>query len=144
MSFHFGAGLDYLDTTARPQPEDRLRFKTSRNVDVWTPGVVKRLNGTTLTRRRGGAKVWVEPTSDRLDRGPRRRCGGLRRHELDDPQLRVGVLRSGRSAPTASTTTSRPDGVWTAPLSGTATATKVWTPAVHRTCRCASAGSSSG
>jgi hypothetical protein len=47
MSFHYGAGLTYLDTTARPQPEDRLRFSTSRNVDVWTPGVVKRLNGTT-------------------------------------------------------------------------------------------------
>ena len=30
MSFHYGAGLDFLDTTARPQAEDRLRYKTSR------------------------------------------------------------------------------------------------------------------
>jgi hypothetical protein len=51
MSFHYGAGLDYLDTTARPTPEDRLRFKTSRNVDVWTPGQVTRLNGTALSHR---------------------------------------------------------------------------------------------
>ncbi len=62
MSFHFGAGLEYLDSTARPVPEDRLRYKTSRNVDPWTPGALKRLNGTTLARTAvGGEKVWVEP-----------------------------------------------------------------------------------
>lgn len=64
MSFHFGAGLDYLDTVARPQPEDRLRYKTSRNVNVWTPGVVTRLNGTTLARTLISARMWVEPIAD--------------------------------------------------------------------------------
>jgi hypothetical protein len=38
MSFHYGAGLDYLDTTSRPDEADRVRYKTSRNVDPWTPG----------------------------------------------------------------------------------------------------------
>jgi hypothetical protein len=61
MSFHFGAGLDYLDTTARPQPEDRLRFKTSRNVNVWTPGSVTPLPATTLDREAlDGERVWIE------------------------------------------------------------------------------------
>lgn len=61
MSFHYGAGLDWLDTTARPAPEDRLRFAASRNVDVWTPGQVTRLNGTELFRSaEPGARCWVE------------------------------------------------------------------------------------
>lgn len=61
MSFHFGAGLDYLDTNARPQPEDRLRYQTSRNVDPWTPGALTRLNGTTLDRPSlSGETVWME------------------------------------------------------------------------------------
>jgi hypothetical protein len=67
MSFQFGAGLDYLDTISRPQPEDRLRFHTSRNVDCWTPGVIRRLNGTTLTRSAPSSEpvhLFVTDTAD--------------------------------------------------------------------------------
>jgi hypothetical protein len=40
MSFHYGAGLEYLDTTARPQAEDRLRFSASWSMNPWTPGML--------------------------------------------------------------------------------------------------------
>src|SRR6478672_760544 len=36
MSFHGGAGLEYLDTTGQLGPLDRVRYKTSYNVNVWT------------------------------------------------------------------------------------------------------------
>jgi hypothetical protein len=127
MSFHFGAGLDFLDTTARPQPEDRLRFKTSRNVDVWTPGLVKRLNGTSLLRpAAGGEKVWVEPTS----------TGWI---VARDSAVEVydGVSWTTRNKGSAfpvrafctdgaSYYIATSDGVWSAPISGTATATKIY------------------
>ncbi len=48
LSFHGGAGLTYLDTSSEPAPTDRIRFKSSRNVDVWTQGVVTRLPDTNL------------------------------------------------------------------------------------------------
>jgi hypothetical protein len=127
MSFHFGAGLTYLDSTARPQPEDRLRFQTSRNVDVWTPGVVKRLNGTTLTRAAaGGEKVWVEPTS----------TGWIiaRDSAVEVYDGATWTTRNKGSAfPVRAFCTdganyyvATSDGVWSAPISGTATATKVY------------------
>ncbi len=48
LSFHGGAGLTYLDTSSDPEPTDRIRFDSSRNVDVWTPGVVTRLPDANL------------------------------------------------------------------------------------------------
>jgi hypothetical protein len=67
LSFHMGAGLDFLDTTARPQDGDRQRFRSARNVDCWTPGVVKRLNGTQLAHPVGaGERVWLEPADGGL------------------------------------------------------------------------------
>jgi hypothetical protein len=62
MSFHGGAGLDYLDTNARPDELDRVRFNDSYNVDCWTPGRLRPLNGTTLARATlPGERLWVEP-----------------------------------------------------------------------------------
>jgi hypothetical protein len=127
MSFHFGAGLDYLDTVHRPVEEDRLRFKTSRNVDVWTPGVVTRLNGTELSQAAAAAeRVWLEPTEDGLiaardsavevwdgatwttrDHGS---AFSVRAFCTDGVNYYVATL----------------DGVWTAPIAGSATATKLW------------------
>jgi hypothetical protein len=40
MSFHYGAGLEYLDTNARPQAEDRLRFSASWSMNPWRPGML--------------------------------------------------------------------------------------------------------
>ena len=127
MSFHFGAGLDYLDTTARPQPEDRLRFKTSRNVNVWTPGLVSRLNGTALARTAVSAKVWVEPTD----------TGWILAHD-GGVQVYDGVSWTTRNLSTAGTVrafctdgssfyVATDNGVWTAPIAGTATATSAYT-----------------
>jgi hypothetical protein len=128
MSFHFGAGLSFLDTTARPQPEDRLRFKTSRNVNVWTPGVVTRLNGSTLTRAAlAGEKVWVEPTS----------TGWIIARDTA-VEVYNGTSWTTRSIGTASPIRAfctdgvnyylaAADGVWTAPIAGTAAATKAYT-----------------
>jgi hypothetical protein len=125
MSFHYGAGLTYLDTTARPQPEDRLRFHTSRNVDVWTPGLVKRLNGTTLNRAAAsGEKVWVEPTG----------AGWIIARdstvEVYDGSTWT-VRNKGTTFPVRAFCTdgvnyyiAASDGVWSAPISGTAAATK--------------------
>jgi hypothetical protein len=128
MSFHYGAGLDYLDTTARPQPEDRLRYKTSRNVDVWTPGVVTRLNGTTLTRAAtAGQKVWAEPTSS----------GWIiaRDSAVEVYNGATWTTRNyGSAFPIRAFCTdgvnyyvATSDGVWSAPISGTTTATKLYT-----------------
>jgi hypothetical protein len=127
MSFHYGAGLDYLDTTARPQPEDRLRYKTSRNVDVWTPGLVTRLNATLLFRTAaGGDKVWVEPTS----------TGWImaRDSAVEVYNGASWVTRSiGTTFPIRAFCTdganyyiASSDGVWSAPISGTSAATKIY------------------
>jgi hypothetical protein len=67
MSFHYGAGLEFLDSTARPEPVDRLRFDTSRNVDVWTPGSVTPLPATAIERANDpGEKVWIEQAEGML------------------------------------------------------------------------------
>lgn len=63
MSWHLGAGLDYLDTLARPDDADRLRFHDSLRVDPWTPGTLSRLRDTSTIRSSTSATVWVEPTS---------------------------------------------------------------------------------
>jgi hypothetical protein len=48
-SFHGGAGLLYLEVPGDTSlPNGRIRFDASVNVDVWTPGVVKRLPDTVL------------------------------------------------------------------------------------------------
>jgi hypothetical protein len=65
MSWHYGAGLNYLDTTTQPEAADRARFRTSRNIDCWTPGVLKRLNGTTVSRAHAET-AWVEATETGL------------------------------------------------------------------------------
>jgi hypothetical protein len=63
MSFHMGAGLRYLDSTARPDDVDRVRFADSRGLDCWTPGVVKRLNGTQLALAPAGAgRIFLDST----------------------------------------------------------------------------------
>jgi len=127
MSFHFGAGLDYLDTNARPQEEDRLRFKTSRNVNVWTPGVVRRLNGAVLERAKTAQRVWVEPTDDgwvlAWDTGVEVYDGvSWTSRDYGTTQPIRGFCTDGVNYYAAT-----PDGVWSAPLSGTATATKAYT-----------------
>lgn len=53
MSFHCGAGVDYLDTILDYDPIQRARFRASRGVDVWTPGRVTRLPG--VTAKLGGS-----------------------------------------------------------------------------------------
>jgi hypothetical protein len=127
MSFHFGAGLDYLDTTARPQPEDRLRYKTSRNVDVWTPGRVTRLPATTVNHPvTGGEPVWMEPTQ-----------AGLIIARPSTVEVWNGTAWTTRNYGSSFQVkafctdgvnyyVATLDGVWRAPISGTATATKVY------------------
>jgi hypothetical protein len=64
MSFHGGAGQQYLDTTGNPGPLDRQRFWTSYNIDCWTPGVIRRLNGTSVAHATGaGEQLWIAPTA---------------------------------------------------------------------------------
>jgi hypothetical protein len=48
MSFHGGAGVKYLDTTSGEQNSNHIRYDTSRGIDVWTQGVVRRLPDTVL------------------------------------------------------------------------------------------------
>lgn len=66
MSFHAGTGLRYLDTESSQLQDsvmDRMRFHDSRGVNVWTPGVVTPLNGTSQARTAaGGERVWLETT----------------------------------------------------------------------------------
>jgi hypothetical protein len=63
MSFHMGAGLRYLDTNLRPDDVDRVRFADGRGIDPWTPGIVKRLNGTTLAQAAAGSgRIFLETT----------------------------------------------------------------------------------
>lgn len=47
-SFHGGAGLLYFESPGNDDPISRVRFDSSRNVDVWTPGKVTRLPDTEL------------------------------------------------------------------------------------------------
>lgn len=127
MSFHFGAGLDYLDTTARPQPEDRVRYKTSRNINPWTPGTLKRLNGTTLNRpSAAGEQVWLEEYD-----------GGLIAATPSKVEVWNGATWTtrpyGSTFPIKAFCTdgvnyyaATSDGVWSAPITGTATATKLY------------------
>ncbi len=61
LSFHGGAGQKYLDTNVTPTEESRIRFDTSRNVDVWTPGIVTRLPDTTV-KVAATAPVAIEAT----------------------------------------------------------------------------------
>lgn len=125
MSWHLGAGLDYLDTTARPDEADRLRYKTSYNVDPWTPGVLKRLNGTATARSSASTQVWVEPTDtgvvvattskvEVFDGTWVERSYGsalaIRAFAIDGESFYVATV----------------DGVYTAPLAGTAVGTKVY------------------
>lgn len=128
MSFHMGAGLDYLDTSARPDPADRLRYKTSRNVDVWVPGQVTRLNGTTLARpATAGQRVWTEQVGSLLITA--------RDNAVEVYDGTTWVTRNyGSAQPIRAFCTdgvnyyaAALDGVWTAPVSGTATATKAYT-----------------
>jgi hypothetical protein len=63
MSFHMGAGLRFLDTELQADPVDRVRFNDSRGIDCWTPGVVKRLNGTSLAQAATSTgPLWLETT----------------------------------------------------------------------------------
>lgn len=64
MTWHFGSGLRYLDTmSGQADPVDRARFHDSRGVDPWTPGVIRRLNGTTrVLGTTGNTPVWVKTT----------------------------------------------------------------------------------
>jgi hypothetical protein len=46
-SFHGGRGLTWFESRDIPDEIARIRFQDSKNCDVWTPGVVKRLPDTT-------------------------------------------------------------------------------------------------
>jgi len=127
MSFHFGAGLKYLDSTARPAPEDRVRFDTSRNVDCWTPGTLKRLNGTTLSQAcLVGETVWTETADNDVI------------VVATDSKVQTyngaswTTLSYGSTFPIrafcidgANFYAATADGVWSAPITG-GTATKLW------------------
>lgn len=54
-SFHGGRGLTWFESRDVPDEIARIRFQDSKNCDVWTPGVVKRLPDTTLGVSVGGA-----------------------------------------------------------------------------------------
>lgn len=62
MSFHGGAGIKYLDTTADPRSQNRIRFDTCRGIDVWTAGEIKRLPDTELVHGLSG-KTWIVTAS---------------------------------------------------------------------------------
>jgi len=127
MSFHYGAGLTYLDTLARPQPEDRLRFHDSRNVDCWTPGTLLPLNRGTLDRAVSPAeKVWIVPTTTGIVYA----CDT--KVEVYDGATWT-TLDYGSTFPIkafatdgASYYAATVDGVWTGSLAGGATGTKLW------------------
>lgn len=130
MSFHFGAGLKYLDSIARVDPTDRLRFDTSRNVDVWTPGSVTPLPATTIERANvAGEKVWIEPTDGLLVVATDTKV------EVWDYGASWVTLNYGSAFPILAFTidganyyAACADGVWTGSLSAPgATGTKLWT-----------------
>lgn len=54
-SFHGGSGLLYFEQPGQDEPITRVRFQSSRNVDVWTPGKVTRLPDTTQALSLGSA-----------------------------------------------------------------------------------------
>src|SRR5690348_14654964 len=54
-SFHGGAGLTWYESRDVPDEIARIRFQDSKNCDVWTPGVVKRLPDTTRQVTVGGS-----------------------------------------------------------------------------------------
>ena len=54
-SFHGGRGLTWFESRDVPDEIARIRFQDSKNCDVWTPGVVKRLPDTTRGVTVGGA-----------------------------------------------------------------------------------------
>lgn len=64
MSFHYGSGQRYLDTALQSDPIARARFRDCRGVNVWSPGRVFRLNGTTLADPIASdtARVWAKTT----------------------------------------------------------------------------------
>lgn len=66
MSLHGGAGIKYLDTSqldlASQQAPAELRYDTSRGIDVWTKGEIKRLPDTTLLASTSG-KTWTFATT---------------------------------------------------------------------------------
>jgi len=127
MSFHFGAGLKYLDSTARPQPEDRLRFDTCRNVNPWTPGQLTRLNGTTLNKATpAGELVWLEQTDTLLIMASQSKVSVWngtswtdRNYGSANPILAFCIDGANYYAATT-------DGVWKDTIAGATTATKVW------------------
>lgn len=128
MSFHYGAGLEFLDSTARPEDIDRLRFKTSRNVDVWTPGSVTPLPATAIERAAtAGQKVWIEQGDGMLvvaTDSTVETWDGTTWTTLD-----YGSAFSIRAFTIdgASYYAATADGVWTGSLTSTATGTKLWT-----------------
>lgn len=66
MSLHGGAGIKFLDTSqldlASQQAPAEFRYDTSRGIDVWTKGEVKRLPDTTLLAGTAG-KTWCFATT---------------------------------------------------------------------------------
>jgi hypothetical protein len=53
-SFHGGRGLTWFESRDVPEEIARVRFQDSKNCDVWTPGVVRRLPDTELGVSVGG------------------------------------------------------------------------------------------
>lgn len=66
MSLHAGAGIKYLDTSQADvqaaTSTSEYRFDTSRGIDVWTKGEVKRLPDTSLLATTSG-KTWLYSTT---------------------------------------------------------------------------------
>lgn len=54
LSFHGGAGIKYLDTSTQEGGTNRIRFDTSRGIDVWTQGEIKLLPDTVLAATTAG------------------------------------------------------------------------------------------
>lgn len=54
-SFHGGRGLTYFESRDVPEEIARVRFQDSKNVDVWTKGIIQRLPDTTLGVANAGA-----------------------------------------------------------------------------------------
>ena len=66
MSLHGGAGIKYLDTSqldlASQAAPTELRYDTSRGIDVWTKGEIKRLPDTAVLAATAG-KTWCFSTT---------------------------------------------------------------------------------
>lgn len=64
MSFHGGAGIRFLDTEHSDTSQNstvRLRYETSRGIDVWTRGEIRRLPDTALLSPTSG-QTWTFAT----------------------------------------------------------------------------------